>query len=179
MRKILFLLSHLSDTDLTWIMDSGEKQTISAGTVLIQKGEPIDSLYIVLDGTVEIPGVGGGGQPLRLGCGEVLGEVSMLDPRPPMATVVAHSDVIVLALPLELLEEKIQSDETFSAHFYRSLAVLLAHRLRKTAQLLGYGGNEPIDENEEYEDELNPEMLDTMHLMGNRFDRALQKKLAE
>ncbi len=179
MRKILFLMSHLSEPELDWMMEHGQKRTIDAGEVLIRKGEAIDSLFVILDGTVEVLGVSANGAPIRAGCGEVLGEVSMLDPRPPMATVVAKTDTVVLALSLELLNEKLQDDEAFAAHFYHSLALLLAHRLRKTVRSLVLGEGELFSEDEEYEDELNPEMLDSVHLMGNRFNRVLQQKLSE
>ena len=179
MRKVLFLLSHLSETDLEWVMDHGDKMEVPAGSVLIARGEPIDSLYIVLSGTLEVRNADVDGKSVQVGCGEVLGEVSMLDPRPPMATVVGHTDAIVLALSLETLQDKLQVDEYFAAHFYHSLAVLLAHRLRKTVQRLVYGGNESLEESEEYEDELNPDMLDTLHITGNLFNRALHKKLSE
>jgi len=180
MRKILFLLSHLSEIDLHWITENGEKRKVDAGTVLIEKGKPIDALYIVLDGSVEVLDADIDGKPIRAGCGEVVGEVSMLDPRPPMATVVADSDAIVLALPLEILNDKLQADESFASHFYHSLAILLAHRLRRTVQKLVFGsGDGPFRDDEEYEDELNPEVLDAVHLMGNRFNRFLQKTLSE
>ena len=180
MRKILFLMSHLSESDLDWIAVSGETRRIKAGTAIIKKGKPIDALYIVLDGTAEVLDADIDGKPIQVGCGELLGEVSMLDPRPPMATVVAESDAILLALPLELLNEKLQDDESFASRFYHSLALLLAHRLRKSVQRLVFGnGDGPFSEGEEYEDELNPELLDTMHLMGNRFTRFLQRTLPE
>jgi len=179
MRKILFLMSHLSDSDLDWIVENGEVRKVKAETVLIQKGKPIDALYIVLDGSVEVLDADVDGKTIRVGCGEVFGEVSMLDPRPPMATVVASSDATVLALPLDRLNDKLQADLSFSSHFYHSVAILLAHRLRKTVQRLVFGDGDPFSEDEEYEDELNPEVLDAVHLTGNRFNRFLQKALVE
>ena len=59
------------------------------------------------------------------------------------------------------------------------MAVFLAHRLRNTYQRLGYGKDQPIDEQEQYEDELSPEILDSVHLAGSRFDRVLQRLLAD
>ena len=52
-------------------------------------------------------------------------------------------------------------------------------RLRKTVRSLVLEEGKPFSEDGEYEDELNPEMLDTVHLMGNRFNRVLQQKLSE
>lgn len=179
MRKVLFLLSQLDEPDLEWIMNNGEKLELDDGAVLIEKGKSIDTLFIVMDGTVEVSGVDIGGPPIRLGCGEVIGEISLLDSRPPTATVTAHRNAVVLAVPREVLTEKLQDDVAFASRFYYSLATLLAHRLRKTYQNLGYGEEESLEEDAEYEDELSPEMLDSVHLTGTRFTRALQRKLSE
>ena len=177
MRKVLFLLSQLSDTDLEWIIERGQKKRLSAGTTLIEEGRPIDNLYIVLDGVMEISASQLGDKPFRLGCGEVLGEVSLLDSRPPTATVTAKVDSIVLAIEHCELLERLEEDAGFSARFYRAVAMFLAHRLRTTYQRLGYGKHEPLDEETEYEDELSPEVLDRVHLAGARFDRALRQLL--
>jgi len=177
MRKVLFLLSQLSDIDLQWMIASGNKQSLRSGTVLIEEGRPIDNLYILLDGILEISASQLGERPFRLGCGEVVGEVSLLDSRPPTATVTAAVDSIVWAIPHDELQQRLDEDAGFAARFYHSLAVFLAHRLRNTYQRLGYGKDQPMDEDREYEDELSPELLDTVHLAGSRFDRALRQLL--
>ena len=89
MRKVLYLLGHLSDSDLEWMITRGSKRRVPAGTVLIQEGHGIDTLYVLLDGALEVTGPQIGDKPLRLKSGEVVGEVSLLDSRPPTATVTA------------------------------------------------------------------------------------------
>jgi len=179
MRKVLFLLGHLSDEDVEWLIANGEKQEVAAGTTLIEEGRPIDALYILLRGSLEVSGPQFGDAPLELGAGEVVGEVSLLDSRPPTATVSAATDCVLLALPREDLGRKLEEDEGFGSRFYRSLAVFLAHRLRNTYQQLGYGADEAMDEDQQYEDELSPELLDSVHVAGNRFDRAVRKLLEQ
>lgn len=178
MRKILFLLSQLSDGDLEWMIACGNKRQLAPGEVIIEEGGSIDSLFILLDGVLEISASQLDDKPFRLGCGEVVGEVSLLDSRPPTATVTAKSDAIVLAIPHDALSRRLDENEGFGARFYHSLAVFLAHRLRNTYQRLGYGKDRPMDEEAEYEDELSPEMLDSVHLAGSRFDRALRQLLS-
>ena len=85
----------------------------------------------------------------------------------------------MLAIPHESLLQKLKDDIGFASRFYYSLATLLAHRLRNTYAQLRYGDDTPMNEDADYEDELSPELLDTVHLSGSRFNRALQKKLAE
>ena len=179
MRKILFLLGELSDDDVEWLIVKGDNLRLSAGEVLIERGVSIRTMYILLEGTLEVSGIQLGSQPILLHCGEVVGEVSLLDSRPPTTTVTAASDAVVLALPQDVLREKLDEDIEFASHFYRALAVFLAHRLRNTYQRLGYGKDQPMDEEEQYEDELSPELLDSVHLAGTRFDRVLQRLLAD
>jgi CRP-like cAMP-binding protein len=179
MRKILFLLGELSDSDVEWLIENGTKQRVSAGTMLIERGGSIDMIYILLHGTLEVSGIQLGDQPILLHSGEVVGEISLLDSRPPTTNVSAATDVVVLALPQDVLYAKLGADVAFGSRFYRALAVFLAHRLRNTYQRLGYGKDQPLDEEEQYEDELSPELLDSVHLAGSRFDRVLQRLLAD
>ena len=180
MRKALYLLGQLSDTDVEWMIAEGARQRIPAGKVLIREGEPVNAVYILLDGLVEVSGSGlSGGPPIRLGCGEVVGEMSFIDARPPSATVTAVENSVVLAIPRPALAAHLERDPEFAARFYRSLAVLLSHRLRDTVRRLGYGKGQPLREDVDYEGELDPHLLDTVHLAGSRFDRVRHRLLAE
>jgi CRP-like cAMP-binding protein len=170
----------MSDRDIDWLMAHGRKERVPAGTVLIREGQPVDSLYIILDGVLEVSGPAVGSErPIRLGCGEVLGEVSFVDSRPPMATVTAAAETTVLTIPRTDLKRKLAEDAEFAARFYRSLAVFLAHRLRSTGRRLAYGREQPLYADVEYEDELGAEVLDNLAVAGARFDRVLQRFLAK
>ena len=148
--------------------------------MLIREGQPIAAVYILLNGTVEVTGSGlGGAKPIRLGCGEVVGEMSFIESRPPSATVTAVEDSVVLSIPRPKLAAKLKADSGFAARFYHSLAVFLSHRLRDTVHRLGYGKADRLRDDVEYEDELDPQLLDNIHLAGSRFDRVLQRLLGE
>ena len=178
MRKALYLIGQLSDNDVEWIVDHSQRRDVVAGTVLIREGHDIDTLIILLDGLLEVTGTTLGKQVVQLGAGEVVGEISLLDSRPPTATVTAVRKSVILAIPREDLQMKLRSDVAFAARFYRALAMFLAHRLRNMVQKLGYGKGQPLQEEVEYQDELSPEILDSVTLAGARFDRVLQKLLA-
>src|SRR5262245_2368257 len=179
MRKALYLLGQLSDADVDWLIARGTKERMAAGTILIHEGQPVNAIYIVLQGALEVSGSGlSGSRPIRLGCGEVVGEMSFVDARPPSATVTAADNATVLAIPRKALATRLERDPEFAARFYRSLAVLLSHRLRDTVKRLCYGKGQPLREDVEYEDELDPHVLDNLHLAGSRFDRVLQRLLA-
>jgi CRP/FNR family cyclic AMP-dependent transcriptional regulator len=176
MRKVLFLLGQLSDSDVEWLIENGSKQHVPAGATLIERGGAIDKVYVLLHGTLEVQL---GDKPILLYSGEVVGEISLLDSRPPTTDVSAATDCIVLALPRDRILAKLDEDVPFASRFYHALAVFLAYRMRNTYQRLGYGKGLPMDEQEQYEDELSPEILDNVHLAGARFDRVLQRLLAE
>jgi hypothetical protein len=54
MKKVLYLLGQLSDTDVEWLIARGSRELVAAGTTLIQAGQPVSALYIVLDGTLAV-----------------------------------------------------------------------------------------------------------------------------
>ena len=54
MQKLLFILGELSDDDIDWIIQSSCREEVETGTVLIEKGSPLDKLYILIDGTVKV-----------------------------------------------------------------------------------------------------------------------------
>ena len=148
MRKVLFILSELADADLDWMIQNGAKTTYPKGAVLIEEGKPISVLFVLLDGHLSVSLAALGGKEIALlRSGEILGELSFLDSRPPSATVTAADDVTVLAVPRARLTTKLDEDPSFAARFYRALGVFLASRLRSTQQRLGYGGDEILDEN--------------------------------
>lgn len=177
MRKVLFLLGQMSDEDVEWLIENGTRRNVPAGAELIVQGGAIENLYILLQGTLEVSGTQMGDTPIRLESGEVVGEVSLLDSRPPTANVSALTDCVVLEFTHEELREKLSADESFAARFYHALAVFLAYRLRNTYQRMGFGKDENLDD-QEFEGELSPEVLDSVHLAAKRFDRVLNRLMS-
>jgi CRP-like cAMP-binding protein len=148
--------------------------------VLIRAGPPIDALYQLLQGARDVSyAETGGSKIIRLGAGEVVGEMSFLDERPPSATVTVAEPSVLLAIPRAALAARLERQPEFAARFYRALALFLSHRLRDTVRRLGYGKGQPLREDVEYEDELAMHLLDQVHLAGSRFDQVRQRLLAE
>jgi len=106
----------------------------------------------------------------RMGPGEILGEISFVDSRPPTTTVQALTDATVFALPRDRLAAKLKADAGFAARFYRALAMFLSHRLRiltlKFGQPQNVGAPEP-------ETALDEGVLSAVYLAGKRFERML------
>ncbi|MCG2586359.1 cyclic nucleotide-binding domain-containing protein [Massilia sp. TS11] len=173
MRKVLFILSELLDDDVDWLAANGERAAFASGSELIGLGTRVDSLFFVLDGQVEVV-AGSGAVIVTLGSGEVLGEMSLVDPAKTTAAVRAKDGVVTLRLPHAVLREKLAADPAFAARFYRALAIFLSDRVRNTTRRFGYGGNGPAPDKAELE-EINEELVDKIYLAGTRFDRMLKK----
>jgi CRP/FNR family transcriptional regulator, cyclic AMP receptor protein len=170
MRKALYLMGILDDRDVEWMAKYGTTRLIPSGTVLIKEGKAIEDVFVVLEGklTVSIQAMGQR-EVAALLAGEIVGEMSFVDARPPSASVIAQQDSYVLAIPRGVLTGKLKTDDAFAARFYRALATLLADRLRKTTGFLGYGkGIEETDP-----DELDESLIGSMSLGATRFDRLL------
>jgi bacteriocin-type transport-associated protein len=175
MRKVLFILSELADSDVDWMVRNGTKRAVAPGTVLIREGEQLPVLFVLLDGRLEVTLATLGGRRIALlGSGEILGELSFLDSRPPSATVTALDHASVLSISRARLNDKLSQDPGFAARFYRALGVFLASRLRRSQSRLGYG-EDVADERAEPEDEIDPALLDGLALAGARFDWMLKR----
>ncbi len=174
MRKALFILGQLSDLDVEWMIEAGEKENVAARDVLIHQGEPIENLYLTLSGRFSITDEKIGGKELaQISSGELVGEMSFIDARPPSATVTAIEASSVLVLPRWAIKDKLEEDTGFASRFYYAIALFLSDRLRQTTGRLGYGN---VEENDP--DELDANVMDNVWLAGNRFER-IMKKLSE
>ena len=172
MRKAMYLMGALDDSDVEWLAAHGNPERLTAGQTLVQEGRAIDSLYVVLDGQLAVQV--GSARVATLLAGEVIGEISFVDARPPLATVASLDAARVLAVRRDVLQQKLLSDVSFAAHFYRAVAIFLADRLRTTTTRLGYGQPEQ-DAVPDAADDLGDELLETVSLGTRRFDNLLRQ----
>lgn len=54
MRKVLYILGELQDSDLQWLVDVGQIRNLPIGTEIIREGGSVDSLFIVLEGDLRV-----------------------------------------------------------------------------------------------------------------------------
>lgn len=178
MRKVLFLFGQLNDDDVEWMLKTGRKRTLREGEVLIRQGVPVDEVFILLDGRLAVWLRLRRGQEreiARLEAGEIVGEMSFVDARPPSATVKALEDSNVFGIAKAVLSAKLANDQGFAARFYRALAIYLSTTVRERHRALGYGSDEDFDEMEDDADELDGNVLDGVYLAGERFNRMVRR----
>jgi CRP-like cAMP-binding protein len=172
MRKALFFLGCMTDSDIEWMMRNGARRSMPKGSTLIRQGEATDSLFFLLQGELA---VSVGGQTVAvLKSGEVVGEISFVDSRPPTASIVTLMDCEVGMVPRRPLSAKLTEDMAFAAHFYQAMAIFMADRLR-TANATLSGKAVQLEESIEDFDELAPHLLDSLSMAGDRFSRMQQR----
>jgi CRP-like cAMP-binding protein len=178
MRKSLILFGVLDDSDVDWLLRVASKRIVPNGSTLIREGVPTDSLYIVLSGAFEVFARGGKTPIARLLSGEVIGEMSFVDSRPPSATVIAEQDSWVLDLPREEVFMRLQDQPFFGGRFYRAIAVFLSSRVRDTVSLLCNGIPLRLDQSVEDASEIPEDLLDKMSIAGIRFSMLQERTRA-
>jgi len=121
----------LDEPDVEWLVTNSKWQEIQSGTVLIRQGEPVESLYLIVDGAFDVTlSVPNDHQVARLYSGELMGEMSFVDLQPPSATVTAGMNSGILAIARADLTRKIENDVGFAVRFYKGVSLLLSGRLR-------------------------------------------------
>ncbi|MBE7385626.1 MAG: cyclic nucleotide-binding domain-containing protein [Leptolyngbya sp. SIO1E4] len=140
------LLEALHDQDIDWLVAEGQQQTLDENAVLVQQGEAVDVIYIVLSGQLISAVVDDKGSTLGqafsvlsgnanlehvlfpLKDGDVFGGMAVLNnSRSPML-VRAEADSTVLIVPQSKLEPKLAKDLEFASRFYRVMATLQLNR---------------------------------------------------
>jgi CRP/FNR family cyclic AMP-dependent transcriptional regulator len=171
MRKALYILGSLDDSDVEWIARYGKRMPLKSGQFLIREGDAIDRLYIVLEGQFSVRiGDNADTEIALLLPGEIVGEISFVDNRKPTASVVALVDSRVLGIERQQLAAKLNRDEGFASRFYRAIASFLADRLHVTTARLGYG--KAVQDVEV--DEIGDSMMDQISMATLRFDKLLR-----
>ena len=134
MPRPVHILSLLHDDDIEWLAQVGLRLNLAQVAPLVEEGMSNPFLYIILSGaflvTSSVVGVTGERPISILQRGELVGELSFLDGRPPSATVRAARPSQVLAVSRSEVMRKLGADLGFAARFYRALGITAAMRLR-------------------------------------------------
>lgn len=203
LQDVPLIFGELSDSDVDWMLGVGRLEEIATDTVLIQTGEQIENLYIVLQGTLAIFIKEQQQNPLaslfaaletdadndeqslereivRLYRGEIVGEAVTLDNPTSTYTLRALEKSTLLRIPQQQLLLKLQQDVGTAARFYRVVAMLLSGRLQGLISRLGYGRSsyqigQSLELSAKYEDEIDLDTMDNLTLGGARFDWMLRR----
>ena len=134
------VLEGLSDEEWEALVAHAEHRLFAAGDILIQPGERDDSVYLLVEGSVELV------VPSRLrsnkiiaviNAGSAFGEIGFFDRAPRIVTVRARADGSVLRITRESFEELAAWQPALARQLLFDLGKTLAVRLRQTAGITG------------------------------------------
>jgi CRP/FNR family transcriptional regulator, cyclic AMP receptor protein len=143
-RKI-FLFQDLEDQEIEQVLARTRPREFPAGRVIINEGEPGESMFIMIEGEVEITKqltlVLDEDTPkervmirLKAEDGVYFGEMSLLESEARSATVTASTDCRLLELTQQDFLELTRQDAAMGVKLLLRLAQLLSRHLRKTNQ---------------------------------------------
>jgi len=129
----LSLFSELTDTEIDVIAPLCHEVAGQAGDRIIEEGEPVRYLYILLSGEVSIHKRRADGQYVALasvGKDAVLGELTFFKFTPASATVKATEPFKALAIDQANLQRLLDTDSKIGSKLYKKLALVAGKRLK-------------------------------------------------
>jgi CRP/FNR family transcriptional regulator, cyclic AMP receptor protein len=135
---VLHWWATLAREGVDWLNETGGMRLLRRGTVVVHRGEPLNTMFIVLDGRLAVQRSGRSARGVdSVYPGEVLDDALSTGMPPSSVTLVADQDSCVFAMNKERLAVKLD-DPAFAARFYRALGLLLAGSAeRRMAQRRG------------------------------------------
>jgi len=113
----------------------------AADQLVFDQNVPLRAIFLIDDGSVRVERHDRGAMvPLAvLGAGEFFGEMSFVDGTPTSARVVADEPTRLRVIDTATVDNLTKADPAFAARLYRSIAAILAERLR-LASMRTYAG---------------------------------------
>ena len=180
MRKVLVLFAELDEQDINILGSIGSLRRIKPGNILIQQGNLVLSIYLILAGQaeifVEIDGVNKKVGSSRRG--ELLGELTLLgnENQGATATVQSAGGMELLELNKIELKQVLQDNSKFAARFYRSLSCMLSQRSRDQLFARQLAKRSQVAEGESDDaDEIDLTSLSGINRAGQHFNTLCQK----
>lgn len=125
---------HFSDEDLNVIVSEGKFREYEANEIIIKDGAIESSVYLLIRGALIIEKDNQQVGTLKR-CGDVFGEMGVIDDSPRSATIRAQEKSMLLSFDASILEEsKTAGKINFCYILYRVFSEILAVRLRNTTE---------------------------------------------
>lgn len=122
------LFSGLSTSELKLLAFTSQQLGFAPGEVLMRRGDPADSAYVILEGEVDVIGTTSAGEFVIavLGRNSVTGEIGVLTDAPRTATVRAKGPVRALKVSSEVFLRLASGKPDRALHVMRELASRIA-----------------------------------------------------
>ena len=134
------LFKNVGESTLYALWPRFQERRLKRGEVLFRSGDPGDELFLIYSGSIVVskPVTGRVEQVLRrMEPGEAFGEMSLFgDEQTRSATIQAETDVILLGLHRDNLNQFIESNPRDAAKFFLEMIRIAFKRLRDTSELV-------------------------------------------
>jgi len=125
-------LEYLTSNDWDLLRSKSRARSFRPGEMIITINSRPESLFVLKSGSAIIE-VTRGTIIARLGVGDICGEMAFIEDSVASASVTAEKETTADALELAALKDIFASFPHLEARFYKSLALLLSRRLRRTS----------------------------------------------
>ncbi|MBP7793207.1 MAG: cyclic nucleotide-binding domain-containing protein [Candidatus Goldbacteria bacterium] len=133
--KALPFFKNLLDQEMDVILKKIFTKFYKKGSILFVEGMPGEVLYIVMEGSIVISKKIKEGKEIeiaKLGYGEIVGEMSLIDAGPRTATGKTEVDSKLVVITKKSFNEILESDPQIAAKILMELLRVLNKRLRVT-----------------------------------------------
>ena len=125
----------LDDAHLVQVAALAEEQRFVSGETIFAEGDPGDYLFVIIEGRVRlsklIPNIGE--EALSIAeQGDHFGEMALIDGAPRSAHAIAHSDVLLAAIPRQSFEQLLFVNRDLAHDVLWSFVRAMSKRLRET-----------------------------------------------
>ena len=138
-KSLLFqasIFSGLSSDQISGVLDTANEAVFQAGDSIMTEGEEGGELYVIVGGSVQIEKKAGNDLTIKIAHAEkkgmMLGEMSLIDMKPRSASVIAITEVTLIALKREGLADLFDKDPKILATISLNIARALSARLRSS-----------------------------------------------
>jgi len=122
------------------------KRQVKKGDVIFQDGKSGQSMFIILEGQVEISKILGDQKTIlaKLGVGSIFGEMAILDNQPRSATATAATNGVVLKISREMFRTRMEEVPKWLQSFFAIIVERLRIATRNQSSLLARGAGRQV-----------------------------------
>lgn len=164
------IASNTDEQELSKLLAAFSLRVVPKNSIILKEGEHSSSLHLIWRGVLSAY-IDNEGETVELGrinAGQWVGEVSILDPGPTTASVIAETDCILLTLTEESFRILDQQYPTITTKILRMLSTQLIKRINTTNKLLYDLKERPPQESEKDTDSISEWSTKALRMMfGN------------
>jgi CRP-like cAMP-binding protein len=133
-------LPFLDPAEESALLAAAPVKSFARDQLVFDQNVPLRAIFLIDDGSVRVERQDRGAMiPIAvLGAGEFFGEMSFVDGTPTSARVIADEPTRLRVIDTATVDSLTQADPSFAGRLYRSIAAILAERLRLTS-MRAYG----------------------------------------